>query len=47
MKEAHVSKNKIKSSFGSKIFDVCNVIFMCILIAVILIPLIHVVAASF
>lgn len=47
MKEAHVSKNKIKSSLGSKIFDVCNVIFMCALIVVILIPLLHVVAASF
>lgn len=38
---------KMKTSFSSKLFDVCNVIFMCLLMVVILIPLIHVVAASF
>ncbi len=42
-----VPKHKMKTSLGSKIFDVCNVVFMVALCAVILIPLIHVVAASF
>lgn len=40
-------KSKMKTSLGSKIFDVCNVLFMCLLILVILIPLLHVVSASF
>ena len=42
-----VVKHKMKQSLGSRIFDVCNVIFMLSLILVILIPLIHVVSASF
>ena len=46
-KEAVVKKTKMKTSFGSKLFDVCNVIFMASLIVIILIPLIHVVCASF
>ncbi|MBT9777695.1 ABC transporter permease subunit [Clostridium sp. MCC353] len=46
-KEAVVKKTKMKASFGSKLFDVCNVIFMASLIVIIMIPLIHVVCASF
>lgn len=46
-KETVVKKTKMRTSFGSKLFDVCNVIFMCALILVILIPLLHVVSASF
>ena len=42
-----VVKHKMKQSLGSRIFDVCNVIFMLSLILVILIPLLHVVSASF
>lgn len=49
MKEQRTSvvRHKKKESPGSRIFDVCNVIFMCSLMLVILIPLIHVVSASF
>ena len=46
-KKAAVKKTKMKASFGSRLFDVCNVIFMASLIVIILIPLIHVVCASF
>ena len=46
-KQIVVRKTKMKTSLGSKIFDVCNAIFMCSLIIVILIPLLHVVSASF
>lgn len=46
-KEAAVKKRKMKESLSSRIFDVCNVVFMASLIIVILIPLIHVVSASF
>ena len=37
----------MKTSFGSKLFDVFNVLLMCLLMLIILIPLIHVVSASF
>lgn len=46
-KEKTVVRHKMKTSLGSKIFDVCNVIFMLALMLVILIPLLHVVSASF
>ena len=39
--------HKMKTSFGSKLFDVFNVLLMCLLMLIILIPLIHVVSASF
>lgn len=42
-----VVKHRMRQSLGSRIFDVCNVIFMLSLIVVILIPLLHVVSASF
>lgn len=42
-----VKKHKMKTSLGSKLFDVCNVLFMLALITVILVPLLHVVSASF
>lgn len=45
-KTAAVS-HKMKTSFGSKLFDVFNVLLMCLLMLIILIPLIHVVSASF
>ena len=35
--------HKMKTSFGSKLFDVFNVLLMCLLMLIILIPLIHVV----
>lgn len=38
---------KMKTSLSSKVFDVCNVTFMCLLIVIIIIPLLHVVSASF
>lgn len=44
---AVAKKHRMKTSLGSKVFDVCNVVFMLSLIAVILIPLLHVVSASF
>lgn len=46
-KEVAVTKRKFKTSLGSKIFDIGNVVFMSSLIVLILIPLIHVVSASF
>lgn len=46
-KQAVVKRTKMKSSFSSKVFDVCNVVFMASLIVLILIPLLHVLAASF
>ena len=46
-KEISAKPVKMKTSFGSKVFDVCNVLFMCSLIVAILIPLLHVLAASF
>lgn len=45
--KAVAKKHRMKTSLGSKVFDVCNVVFMLSLIAVILIPLLHVVSASF
>lgn len=45
--EMAAPKRKMKTSLASKIFDVCNVLFMCSLIIVILIPLLHVASASF
>ena len=38
---------KIKESFGSRLFDVVDVLIICLLLACVLIPLIHIVAASF
>lgn len=38
---------KIKESFGSRLFDVINVLIICLLLACVLVPLIHIVAASF
>ena len=38
---------KIKESFGSRLFDVVDVLIICVLLACVLIPLIHIVAASF
>lgn len=37
---------KIAKSRGDKIFDACNVIFLCIVMAVMIVPLLHVVSAS-
>jgi putative aldouronate transport system permease protein len=42
-----VKGTKMKESVGSRIFDVFNVLLMCSLLVVIMIPLIHVLAASF
>lgn len=42
-----VKRTKMKTSLGSKIFDVFNVLFMLALILAILVPLLHVVSASF
>lgn len=39
--------NAIKESMGGRIFDVCNILFLFSLMVMILIPLIHVVSASF
>lgn len=45
--EALPSQGKIKESLGSRIFDVANVVIILGLLACVLVPLIHVVAASF
>lgn len=47
MKEMRVKRTKMKASLGSKLFDVFNVLFMLSMMVMILIPLLHVVAASF
>ena len=41
------SQGKIKESLGSRIFDVANVVIILGLLACVLVPLVHVVAASF
>ena len=38
---------KIKESFGSRLFDIVDILIVCLLLACVLIPLIHIVAASF
>lgn len=38
---------KIKKSRGDRIFDVCNILFMCLVMAVMLLPMLHVVSISF
>lgn len=38
---------KIKASPGEKVFDVCNVVFLLVICALVLIPLLHIAAASF
>lgn len=38
---------KIKASPGEKVFDVCNVVFLVVICALVLIPLLHIAAASF
>lgn len=38
---------KIKEPLGSRIFDIVNVLIICLLLACVLVPLIHIVAASF
>ncbi|MDY5930407.1 MAG: carbohydrate ABC transporter permease [Candidatus Ornithospirochaeta sp.] len=42
-----MSRNHMKEGFGSRLFDAINVIVMLLLVAAVLIPLIHVVSASF
>ncbi len=42
-----VMKRKMKTSLGSKLFDVFNVLIMSCLVVAIVIPLLHVVCASF
>ncbi len=42
-----MKRNHMKESIGSRVFDVFNVIFMIALVVAVLIPLLHVVAASF
>lgn len=46
-KTIEVKQHKMKVSLGSRLFDVFNVVFMVVLCAIILIPLLHVVSASF
>lgn len=38
---------KIKESFGSRLFDIVDILIVCLLLACVLIPLVHIVAASF
>ncbi len=38
---------KIKSSFGDKIFDILNIVFMCLLVVVMVVPMLHVISVSF
>lgn len=40
------NKNKIKATPGERIFDICNVVFMLLLSAVCLYPMLHVIFAS-
>lgn len=39
--------NKIKRSTGEIIFDVCNIIFMLVVSAIMIVPMIHVISVSF
>ena len=41
------SSNKIKESVGSRVFDVCNILFMLLLCFVTLYPMWYVLCASF
>ena len=40
-------EHKMKSSLGSRVFDIFNVLLMCTMMLLILIPLLHVLSASF
>ena len=40
-------RNKIRTSMGDKIFDVCNTIFLCLLVVVTLYPFLNTIAVSF
>ena len=40
-------KSTMKESFGSRLFDVINVLIMLMLVILVIIPLLHVVSASF
>lgn len=40
-------EHKMKSSLGSRVFDIFNVLLMCTMLLLILIPLLHVLSASF
>ena len=46
-KNLYRNKTKMKTSLGSKVFDSCNIVFMIILMVAIIIPLWHVLCASF
>jgi len=37
---------KIKQSFSERVFDICNILFMCLLLAAILIPLLNILFSS-